>query len=197
MTVSPAQREALIAICDSLIPSLQQASDPHDYWKRPASDMEVADQILDLLDVLSAHHQKEFKQLLFLIGSPLLGLTWLGPLKPAHKLTHQQRTRLLQKWSAHALPNIRNGFNSLKKLTGFFFFSGQKADAPNPAWEALSYKNDFPEPAVAEKEITPLSIGKDTELEYDVLIIGSGAGGSVVASELSQAGQKVLVVDGS
>ncbi|MEO0472285.1 MAG: GMC family oxidoreductase [Bacteroidota bacterium] len=195
MTVSPTQREALIAICDSLIPTTSQSSDPHDYWRRPASDMQVADQILELLDELSAHHQKEFRQLLFLLGSPLLGLTWMGPLKPAHKLSHEQRTRLLQKWSAHFLPNIRNGFNSLKKLTGFFFFSGKKGEEANPAWAALAYQNDFPVPAVAENEIQPLHIQSATNLACDVLVIGSGAGGSVIASEMALAGKKVLVVE--
>ena len=40
-----------------------------------------------------------------------------------------------------------------------------------------------------------LAIGGQTSLTTDVLVIGSGAGGGVVAAELAAAGKDVLVVD--
>ena len=43
--------------------------------------------------------------------------------------------------------------------------------------------------------IEPLTIEQDSKLECDVCIVGSGAGGSVVAYELSKAGLNVVVVE--
>ena len=46
-----------------------------------------------------------------------------------------------------------------------------------------------------QRSIHPLQVDTDTVLTTDVLIIGSGAGGGVVAGELSDAGYDVVVVE--
>lgn len=46
-----------------------------------------------------------------------------------------------------------------------------------------------------KKIITPNDISSDIEIEADVCIIGSGAGGAVMAAELSRAGKEVVILE--
>jgi choline dehydrogenase-like flavoprotein len=50
-------------------------------------------------------------------------------------------------------------------------------------------------PPQEPKAIVPLAVDGDTALEADVVVVGSGAGGSVIAAELAGRGASVLVVE--
>src|SRR6056297_2554333 len=109
MLFSDSQLEALRAVCDALVPSIQRADDPHGFWGRAAHDIGVAEQVAALVEALPIAQQKEFGQLLDLLGSRLLGLTWLGPLKPITALAPVQRETMLQRWSRSPIPQLRKG----------------------------------------------------------------------------------------
>jgi choline dehydrogenase-like flavoprotein len=187
---------ALTALCNAFIPSVQAENDPFGYYARSAGDQCVPQRMLDAVGKTKAEDRVQFDQLLDLVSSPLLGLTWMGPLKPAHALTPEQRVLLLQKWADSPIPAIRNAFATLKKLTAVIHFGDIPPGATeNPNWPAFGYRRlrDFIKPDPA-----PLPVfkpEKDGVLTCDVLIIGSGAGGSIVAAELAAAGQEVIVVD--
>jgi len=61
-------------------------------------------------------------------------------------------------------------------------------------WDALEYQ--LPEPAPSSpRPIQPTPVTGPATLECDVLVIGSGAGGGVVAGELAAAGYHVIVAE--
>ncbi|MEL6863005.1 MAG: FAD-dependent oxidoreductase [Bacteroidota bacterium] len=193
--LKPKEWEALGALCDTIVPPIHKKGSNADFWQSKASDLQVPQKIVELISALPALHQQKFRQLCTLISSPLLGLTWLGPLKPAHRLTAQQRQTLLLRWANSPLSDLRYGFSTFKKLSGFFFFCGQVDQKANPHWATIGYPGRLREQAGPEAKIQPILPEKDLDLDCDVLIIGSGAGGSVVAAQLAQAGQKVIVVE--
>lgn len=187
---------ALAAICDTLLPSIVRPDDPDGYWARRASDLDVPARILDLMANAKAEDRVPFYQLLDLLASPLLGLTWFGPLRPAHQLSPDQRTTLLRRWAASPLATLRNGFNALRKLTALLYYGDVAAgQTANLNWKTIGYQSLTehirPDPA----PLPTLIPTTDSTLHCDVLVIGSGAGGSVVAAQLAAAGQQVLVIE--
>ncbi|MEM1042456.1 MAG: GMC family oxidoreductase [Bacteroidota bacterium] len=195
MTLTPSRRDALCAACDALVPSIQREHDPHGFWARRASDLDVPGLFADLIGTLPAAQQKEFGQLLDLLGSRLLGLTWGGPPKPITALSAVQRETLLQRWSLSPIPPLRKGFASLKNATALLFYGYAEAGQPNPNWPAIGYPGPPAEPPAFERAIEPLAPERDLTLSCETVIVGSGAGGGVVAGELAAAGQDVIVVE--
>ena len=196
--IHPRHLSSLAALCDTFIPFVHKMDDSDGYWSRTASHQNVPARILELVGQTKKEDQAQFRQMLFLLSSPLLGLTWFGPLKPADKLSPAQRETLLRRWAASPLPQLRNAFNVLRKLTTLLYFGDiPPGSLENQNWEKIGYQqvNQLVRP-----DPTPLpllKLGKETTLECEVLVIGSGAGGSIVAAELAAAGHDVLIVEKS
>lgn len=195
-TLTPARRAVLSAIADTFVPASREAGGPP-----PGSVIIDLEQVAATIRAQPLGAQQEFGQLLDLLGRPLLGLTWLGPLRPFAQLTPAQREQVLLSWAGSRLPSLRKGFQGLRKLCTFLYYGGSPADGRfNPAWLALGYPGpalppDSGPPVAEARPIRPLAPLADTTYDCEILIIGSGAGGGVVAGELAQAGHDVLVLE--
>ncbi|GAB3638473.1 GMC family oxidoreductase [Hymenobacter arcticus] len=194
--LTPARAATLRALADTFIPAgPTPASAP------PGSALVDLDMLAAAIRAQPLGAQAEFGQLLDLLDKPLAGLTWWGPLRPFRGLAPAQRERLLQSWAGSRVPALRQGFQALRKLCTFLYYGGSPADGSlNPAWAALGYPGPAlppaPDPPVTtERPLKPLAPVVDTTYYCDVLVIGSGAGGGVVAGELAQAGHDVLVLE--
>jgi choline dehydrogenase-like flavoprotein len=187
---------ALEALCNTFIAEINTDDDPKGYWARSAKDMKVAERIMTLIEQSKTEDREQFDQLLRLISSPMLGVTWLGPLKPAHKLSPAQREKLLRKWSTSPISEIRNGFNVLRKLSTLLFFGDiPDGESDNPSWNALDYQIIRQFVKTDQSPLPILKIDATKTLSCDVLIIGSGCGGSIIAAQMAAAGQEVIVVE--
>ncbi|WP_180754396.1 GMC family oxidoreductase N-terminal domain-containing protein [Hymenobacter sp. DG01] len=199
MQFTEAQCATLRALADAFIPALPApagAPDPA-YWARCGSAGVDLTKAARLIEAQSAGTRQEFLQLLQLLDTPALGLTWFGPLRPFGRLAPEQREKLLQSWAASNVPQLRKGFQALRKLFVFLFYGGSTPEQGNFVWEHIGYPGpQVPDPAVAaEKPIRTLQPTQDAHYDCDVLVIGSGAGGGVVAGELAAAGHDVLVLE--
>lgn len=118
-----------------------------------------------------------------------------GISRPFSSMTHDERTRTLQKWRDHDSATYRLAFQALKRSGLYAAYSHIDATGTNPTWATVGYQpRTNPPPTDAEREprIADLASIKST---YDVVIVGSGAGGSVAAYELTRAGFGVLVLE--
>lgn len=103
-----------------------------------------------------------------------------------------ERTKALLSLQQSMISDKKKAFCALKRLicgTAFSYVQEDisKGKNTNPFWNAMNYPgppdvkhNEFsipPEEEIIEKGV--LRIEEDTALEYDVIIVGSGAGGSV------------------
>ncbi len=204
MTFTDKHRDILKVICDTFIPStpiVMHDTEIQEFWNRKASDVQVAEAILSVMKSMPPEVQAEFKQVIELFNSTLfLGFT-VGKFSSFQDLSFEKREEVLQKFSQHFLPPLRQIFNVLKKLTAFIYYGTSFNEKDNPNWQALKYTiPNSPLKIKDEKEqinsvIKPIEIYKDCVFECDILVIGSGAGGGVVAGELANAGFDVLVVE--
>ncbi len=113
-------------------------------------------------------------------------------------LSLAQREAVLRAWSRHPLGRVRTAFAVLKRLGLFLAYADPGADgAGNPSWARMGYVPpaavEAPPPSIAPLAVEP---GHDpVHLDADVVVVGSGAGGGVVAARLAVAGLAVLVVE--
>lgn len=158
--------------------------------------------------------QKEMKLLLSIMSSRLGMLLLTGVPSPFAALSPQGRETALAGLKDSMFETKRKAFVGLKALIALHAF-GRDTRSINPhnigkdsnsVWEAFAYDGPAGHEKVA-KQITVAgqveffysmlnsTITQDTELTFDVVIVGSGCGGSVVAAELANVGRRVLVLE--
>jgi choline dehydrogenase-like flavoprotein len=197
--LSPQERRTLEAICLTLVPSTPPsdgAGDSGGLLSRSAPDLEVARLLVDVLDAEPTETKAQFRRLLGMFGNAGFGLLAAGRPKGFADLGPAVRERVLQRLSTSSIPVLRQAFQAVKRPSTFLFYSAAPLGEANPNWAALGYAPTRPpSAAVALKPIKTLRVAADVELTADAVVVGSGAGGSVVAAELAAAGSDVVVLE--
>ncbi len=198
--LNDAQYFTLCAICDTLVPSLEPPAGATDaqaaFWRRSASDLKTPKEVTKTLrDYAPPEQQQQVKLLLTVLSNPITAFPLTGKLSAFKDLSIAEREAILLRWSVSPIPQLRQGFQGLKRLTHALFYAFTADSAPNPNWEAVAYPGPLTQPNATHQTLPTRHITTDTTLSCDVVIIGSGAGGSVAAAQLAQAGQHVIVVE--
>jgi len=128
-----------------------------------------------------------------------VGLPRLTGTRPFSRMSQADRERLLLHWSTSRIAQRRTFFQTIKRLAGFFAYADPGLDGPNPRWAQIGYsvpEHDLPDASYLDSALVrPTEWAGDLELEAEVVIVGSGAGGGVAAARLAEAGHSVLVVE--
>src|SRR4051812_29872335 len=179
-----AQIEVLRAICDTFVPSIEHTPDPHGFWARSATDMGADQGILQLLQTLPEDLQAGIWQLVDAIG----GQGFLAA-SPASREQLLRTTSLANREAAGGIATL-GGLTLLLTYAAVDPNTGQ-----NPNWAVFGFPGPISAPPAEPKRLTPLAIDGDTELDADVCVVGSGAGGGVIAAALATAGLKVVILE--
>jgi long-chain-alcohol oxidase len=189
--LNPRQRRALEQICDAFCPSGDGL--------RSATELGVPDGVIAAITRNPRpSERKQLGTLLSVWDSVALGALGGAGLKRWSSLSADQRERVLLAWADSRAPQRRAAFQALRKAALLFYYMlPGPGGARNPAWDAIGY--DGPLGTLADAPPKPLATvpldGRDVQLDCDVVIVGSGAGGGATAGVLAAAGLDVVVVE--
>lgn len=113
-------------------------------------------------------------------------------------MTVDQREAILQSWRVSRLPLLRQAFRGLVSICLYVTYNLYDDIILATGYPAAGDEKRFADPSRLrphypykfETISTPFQV-----IETDILVVGSGAGGGVVASELAKKGWQVLVVE--
>lgn len=188
------ESRALAAVCDALMPRLEpRDGDSAALFALGARDVGLAAAVQQAMTALSGRQMRELRLFLRLLDSPLFMLPVAGKAAGISSMREADREAALLALATSRLPAVRTGYQALKRLATFLFYSVLADDGLNPTWSAIGY--ELPARAAGSAPLDITRISHPATLDADVCVIGSGAGGSVVAARLAAAGRRVIVLE--
>ena len=194
--LSARHRAVLAAVCDTLLPSLSRADDPAGYFATGALAAGTPQRVEAMLALLvNPHDQARLRLLLSVLDSRVANFAQGLGYRSFVDLDAPMRERVLASLAHSSVTLRRAGFQALKRLCQFAYFCWPTTDGAHPAWRAVGYPGSLPQPAGTIEPLPVVRPEADINLDCDVVVVGSGAGGGVVAGVLAQAGRDVVVLE--
>lgn len=190
VVLSELQQATLRRLVDTFAPEVAVDDDPTGFWARKASDLGVDAAIAQQLSsgAIPADQVEGLRQLLDALHAQGFG-----------DAPQAVREAMLHGFMDND-PAALGGLSGLRALTFLLFYAiPDPVTGRNPNWEAIGYSGPGaapPSPDEAPKTI-PITRPEqaDLMLTADVVVVGSGSGGGVIAGRLAGAGQDVVVLE--
>lgn len=180
-----AERKVLAAICDTVVPPIEREPDPDGFWGRSATQMGIDLGVEQLIDGIPDEAMRAgLAQLIDAIGAQ-------GILRAPSQASREQ---ILRNVSLSG-PEAGAGVAALVGMTLFITYGAPDAEGQNVNWRVLGYPGPVSPAPEVPKTLEAHWPSGDEEIEADVCIVGSGAGGAVIAATLAERGLDVVVLD--
>jgi choline dehydrogenase-like flavoprotein len=190
VVLSEIQRDTLAKVCDTFAPPVAVDADPTGFWARAASDLQVPALIEQQLgsELVSEEQLEGFRQLLDALADAGF-----------RDAPQEVREQILHGFMDSG-PEALAGISAMRGLTMLLFYAvPDPATGRNPNWEAIGYPGPRAAPPAPEEAPKTIAVTRpdeaDLTLTADVVVVGSGSGGGVVAGALARAGKDVVVLE--
>src|SRR3989441_10315574 len=200
-TLSSEERLTLRHLVDALVPSVPVESDPDGFYGRRARDLAIDDDVARIIErYVSPDQRADFRRLLRTIESPWANLLLSGRPHRFSSGTQAERERFLLAWAHSRLGIKRQGFQAVKRLVLFLTYAKGLESGVNPNWPSIGYAGPHRRASQAAREPSEFSIeslrpANETGLDAETCVVGTGAGGSVIAAKLAESGHRVIVLE--
>ena len=189
------QRQTLAALCDTIKPGAGNVPLP-DPFGHSAVDLGVPDLIEKALYERDDDRVRRRLRLLLNALDRRLFNGWMsGNWCSFADLSLDCRTEVLQSMARSRVEFLRAAFQDLKQIASFIAYSHYAPLADNPTWAEFGYPGQASNPRHSFQYLPTVNVDTVDVLDCEVLVVGSGAGGGVVAAELATAGYDVLIVE--
>jgi choline dehydrogenase-like flavoprotein len=134
------------------------------------------------------------------MDSRAASLLLAGRPTPLTAMPLEARERMLLGWAGSRIGHRRSAFAAFRKLFTFLGYADPDGGLDDSRLAAVGYRPDDPPVPADLAPVRPFELpAPDPDgwvtLDADVVIVGSGAGGGVIAADLSVAGRSVIVLE--
>jgi choline dehydrogenase-like flavoprotein len=195
--LSARERRVLAAVSDTFAPRLEPGpGDNEALFHLSAKDVGLADALEQVIlgDALSSRQSKELRVFLRILDSAFVMLLLAGRARAFSAMSLQEREQTMHRLARHPIPQIRSGYQAVKRLSTFLFYAVAPDSEPSPAWRGIGYSLP-PIETTARADLSVEAPKRAMSYEADVCIVGSGAGGGVMAERLTTAGLSVVLLE--
>src|SRR4030088_1974766 len=182
-TARESQSPVLVAMADTFIGGVGHPGSPI----RVAASMEETFRRLP-----SEADRRRLRLLVGILGRRSGTFLLTGRPVPFHRWPRERRVAVMSSWSTSQLTFRRQLFQVFKRLSLLAVLGDTEGDGTNPVWPEIGYPGPVSAPPATPTSIRTTTLDGDTTLTCDAAVIGSGAGGGVVAGELSAGRKNVL-----